>query len=298
MKTEYTLFGAGAFFFAPIAVVYGIATSWHEPVGAVALFLTAGLALLIGLFFWITSRRIDPRPEDDRFLVVFFAVLVGLGPLASGGLQLPIARVQRGRAVIRIFELELLGGPHERGLDPASRARRIRARRRNTSDGAVPRLRGLHVERLRHLVEQIPDLLSGRLLSVDLDTVIQSGRSDRRRHGLPDPIILRVVEHGVHGDGGPRRVDVDRCHAGQLHARVPEQGVAADSLPRGPGDLPGFVGERDLVIVGLREDGLQGPRERSLATLRGRVDARAVAGVVVGRRPLFSGPLSGRRGFL
>jgi len=65
VKTEYTLFGAGAFFFAPLAVVYGIATSWHEPVGAVALFLTAGLALLIGLFFWITSRRIDPRPEDD-----------------------------------------------------------------------------------------------------------------------------------------------------------------------------------------------------------------------------------------
>ncbi len=65
MKIETTLFASGAFFFAPLAVVYGIVTSWHEPVGASALFLTAGLALLIGLFFWITSRRIDPRPEDD-----------------------------------------------------------------------------------------------------------------------------------------------------------------------------------------------------------------------------------------
>ena len=65
MKTETTLFGSGVFFFAPLAVIYGIVTSWHEPVGAAALFLTGGLALLIGLFLWITSRRIDPRPEDD-----------------------------------------------------------------------------------------------------------------------------------------------------------------------------------------------------------------------------------------
>jgi hypothetical protein len=65
VKIETTLFASGAFFFAPLAIVYGIVTSWHEPVGAAALFLTAGLALLIGLYLWITSRRIDPRPEDD-----------------------------------------------------------------------------------------------------------------------------------------------------------------------------------------------------------------------------------------
>jgi uncharacterized membrane protein len=65
VKTETTLFGAGVVFFAPLAIIYGIVTSWNEPVGAAALFLTAGLALLIALFFWITSRRIDPRPEDD-----------------------------------------------------------------------------------------------------------------------------------------------------------------------------------------------------------------------------------------
>ncbi len=65
MKVETTLFGAGVFFFAPIAVVYGIVTSWNEPVGIASLFLTAGLALLIGSYLWITSRRIDPRPEDD-----------------------------------------------------------------------------------------------------------------------------------------------------------------------------------------------------------------------------------------
>jgi hypothetical protein len=65
VKVETTLFGAGVFFFAPIAVVYGIVTSWNEPVGIASLFLTAGLALLVGSYLWITSRRIDPRPEDD-----------------------------------------------------------------------------------------------------------------------------------------------------------------------------------------------------------------------------------------
>ena len=44
MKVETWLFGAGALFFAPIGVVYGILTDWKEPVGPVALLLTAGLA--------------------------------------------------------------------------------------------------------------------------------------------------------------------------------------------------------------------------------------------------------------
>jgi hypothetical protein len=65
MKVETWLFGAGALFFAPIGVVYGILTTWKEPVGPVALLLTAGLSVLIGIYLFITGRRIDPRPEDD-----------------------------------------------------------------------------------------------------------------------------------------------------------------------------------------------------------------------------------------
>ena len=65
MKVETWLFGAGALFFAPIGVVYGLLTAWKEPVGPVALLLTAALAMLIGLYLFITGRRIDPRPEDD-----------------------------------------------------------------------------------------------------------------------------------------------------------------------------------------------------------------------------------------
>lgn len=65
MKVETWLFSAGVFFFAPIAVIYGFVTKWQEPVGVVAIVLSAGLSLLIGFYLWWTSRRIDPRPEDD-----------------------------------------------------------------------------------------------------------------------------------------------------------------------------------------------------------------------------------------
>jgi Cytochrome c oxidase subunit IV len=67
VKVETWLFGAGTFFFVPLAMIYGIVTGWHESVGVAALILTGGLALLIGLYFWVTSRRIDPRPEDDPY---------------------------------------------------------------------------------------------------------------------------------------------------------------------------------------------------------------------------------------
>lgn len=65
MKVETWLFTAGALFFAPVGIVYGILTEWKEPLGPTAIFLTAGMCALIALYLFITSRRIDPRPEDD-----------------------------------------------------------------------------------------------------------------------------------------------------------------------------------------------------------------------------------------
>ena len=65
MKVEGWLFGSGVLFFLPIGVVYGFVTQWQEPVGVVALFLTAGLALMIGFYLAVVARRIDARPEDD-----------------------------------------------------------------------------------------------------------------------------------------------------------------------------------------------------------------------------------------
>jgi hypothetical protein len=67
VKVETLLFSSGVLFFSPIAIIYGIVTQWHEPVGVAALLLTAGLAFLIGLYLWITARRIELRPEDDPY---------------------------------------------------------------------------------------------------------------------------------------------------------------------------------------------------------------------------------------
>jgi hypothetical protein len=65
MRAEMWLFGSGAFFFAPVGVIYGILTNFEEPVGLVGILLTAGLAGMIGIYLAVTARRIDPRPEDD-----------------------------------------------------------------------------------------------------------------------------------------------------------------------------------------------------------------------------------------
>lgn len=52
-------------FFAIAAIVYGILAP-TEPVGIVALTLTAGLTLIIGTFLKFVSNRLEqPRPEDN-----------------------------------------------------------------------------------------------------------------------------------------------------------------------------------------------------------------------------------------
>ena len=65
MHVETWIFVALTAFFVIAAVVYAILAP-TEPVGIVALSLTAGLTLIIGTFFWFISRRLDePRPEDN-----------------------------------------------------------------------------------------------------------------------------------------------------------------------------------------------------------------------------------------
>jgi Cytochrome c oxidase subunit IV len=67
VKVEAWFFGGGGPLFLVFAIVYGAVTGWNEPVGAACLFLTAGLALLIGAYLGYTGRHIDARPEDDPF---------------------------------------------------------------------------------------------------------------------------------------------------------------------------------------------------------------------------------------
>lgn len=63
MKVESRLFEIVAIFFFVVGIVYTFLT--QEPAGVAALFLTGGMALLIGTYFRFVSRRIEARPEDN-----------------------------------------------------------------------------------------------------------------------------------------------------------------------------------------------------------------------------------------
>lgn len=65
MKAEFKLFVVIGVFFTVVGLVYGVVTSWEEPVGPFGLLLCAGLSALIGFYLWETGRKLDPRPEDD-----------------------------------------------------------------------------------------------------------------------------------------------------------------------------------------------------------------------------------------
>ncbi|HEY8472512.1 MAG TPA: cytochrome c oxidase subunit 4 [Natronosporangium sp.] len=68
MKTESRIFGGVALFFILAAAGYGWWT-WYELgeiewIGTIALLLSFALSSMVGGYFWVVSRRIEPRPED------------------------------------------------------------------------------------------------------------------------------------------------------------------------------------------------------------------------------------------
>jgi hypothetical protein len=65
VKLETKLFLYGVLFFVPVGVIYGV-WSDGEPVGMLGIPLVGGLVGMIGAYFGLLSRRIDPRPEDDE----------------------------------------------------------------------------------------------------------------------------------------------------------------------------------------------------------------------------------------
>jgi hypothetical protein len=64
MRTEAKTFLYLVPWFVAIGLLYGFWSHW-EPVGSLAIMLVAGLALMIGAYFVVVARRIDPRPEDN-----------------------------------------------------------------------------------------------------------------------------------------------------------------------------------------------------------------------------------------
>ncbi|MBC7560609.1 MAG: cytochrome c oxidase subunit 4 [Dermatophilaceae bacterium] len=65
MKVEFRLFAGIGVFFVIIGSVYGMVTHWSEPVGPFGLYLSGGVAALIGFYLWETGRKLNARPEDD-----------------------------------------------------------------------------------------------------------------------------------------------------------------------------------------------------------------------------------------
>jgi hypothetical protein len=63
MKVEARIFEIVMAFFFVAGIVYAVLA--REPVGVAGLFLTGGLALIIGTYFRFISRRIEQRPEDN-----------------------------------------------------------------------------------------------------------------------------------------------------------------------------------------------------------------------------------------
>lgn len=63
MKVESRIFEIITAFFFLCGIIYSVLA--REPVGTAGLFLTGGLALIIGTYFRFVSRRLEDRPEDN-----------------------------------------------------------------------------------------------------------------------------------------------------------------------------------------------------------------------------------------
>jgi hypothetical protein len=64
VKIETRLFSLLAPFFFLVGTIYGFLVEWKEPVGFLGLYLTGGLALMIGFYLGFTGKRVGMRPED------------------------------------------------------------------------------------------------------------------------------------------------------------------------------------------------------------------------------------------
>jgi hypothetical protein len=63
MRTESRIFEILTIFFFIVGTIYLLFS--HEPAGTAALYLTGGLALIVGTYFRFVSRRLELRPEDN-----------------------------------------------------------------------------------------------------------------------------------------------------------------------------------------------------------------------------------------
>ena len=65
MKSSIIVFLVNSVFFFVVAFAYGIFTEWSEMVGFPALLLTGGMSAMIGVYLWLTDRRVGRQPQDN-----------------------------------------------------------------------------------------------------------------------------------------------------------------------------------------------------------------------------------------
>lgn len=65
MKTEYKVFFILTIFFVIVTPIYGFGTGWQEWAGLVGLSLLLLMMLFVGVYLWMTGRKLDLRPDDD-----------------------------------------------------------------------------------------------------------------------------------------------------------------------------------------------------------------------------------------
>ncbi|MDN5552102.1 MAG: cytochrome c oxidase subunit 4, partial [Brevibacterium sp.] len=64
MKSSITLFMVNSVFFVVVSIIYGLYTNFSEMVGFPALLLTGGMSGMIGVYLWLTDRRVGRQPQD------------------------------------------------------------------------------------------------------------------------------------------------------------------------------------------------------------------------------------------
>ncbi|MDN5634225.1 MAG: cytochrome c oxidase subunit 4 [Brevibacterium sp.] len=66
MKSSIYVFNICGLFFLVVAVVYGLYTDFSELVGFPALLLVGVMSLMIGVYLWLTDRRVGRQPQDSE----------------------------------------------------------------------------------------------------------------------------------------------------------------------------------------------------------------------------------------
>ncbi|WP_166971676.1 cytochrome c oxidase subunit 4 [Brevibacterium atlanticum] len=65
MKSSIYVFNLCGIFFIAVGVFYGFFTDFTELVGFPALLLVGAMALMIGVYLWLTDRRVGVQPQDN-----------------------------------------------------------------------------------------------------------------------------------------------------------------------------------------------------------------------------------------